>query len=672
MDPERITYFGQTDSRSNRIKFGIRAKDRTRHVYVIGKTGMGKSTLLENMSIQDFQNGEGMAFIDPHGKTAELLLDYIPAERIKDVVYFAPFDIENPISFNVMEDVGPDKRHLVVSGLMSAFMKLFGEESFSDRMQYILQNTILALLEYPGATMLGINRMLTDKAYRNKVVANVTDDSVKAYWVKEFASYTERFAAEATPAILNKIGQFTSNPLIRNIIGQPKSSFDFRKIMDEGKIMIINLSKGRVGEANANLLGSMLITKIYLAAMSRADIHEKELKKLPNFYLYVDEFQSFANESFANILSEARKYKLNLTIAHQYIEQMSEEVRAAVFGNVGTMITFRVGAFDAEVLEKEFAPQFTAEDLVNLGIFQMYLKLMINGASSLPFSATSLPPIPEPPISYKNEIIENSRKQFAKPKAVIEEDIRRWQNEEAKPPLPAKAPEMGAKPRPLFNDREVKGPNASPYNPPAPVTPPAPRIPSQMPVNAPRREAPIPEVKQVPKLNSEVRPVVIPQPIKRPEIQQRPEIKSEEGDDFLPLKDFVQKVTTKETPVLNENKNVPQNTVNSGKKNMSKENLTDLKSALAALLNNNAPKTADQNQIKTQPEIKKVEHQSEINHAHNAKKIEQNTSEKVHEKIAEKPQEKPHEKAHEKVHEKETDRSPREISEEELKKVLGI
>ncbi len=420
MNPERVTYFGETDSRGKRVKFGIKAKDRTRHVYVIGKTGMGKSTLLENMAIQDLRNGEGMAFLDPHGKTAELLLEYVPPERIKDVVYFAPFDTAHPISFNVMEDVGSDKRHLVVSGLMSAFKKLFGEESFSDRMQYMLQNTILALLEYPGATMLGINRMLTDKVYRNKIVANVTDSATKAYWTQEFANYTERFAAEATPAILNKIGQFTSNPLIRNIIGQSKSSFDFRKIMDEGKIMIINLSKGRVGEANANLLGSMLITKIYLAAMSRADINDRDLKKLPNFYLYVDEFQSFANESFADILSEARKYKLNLTIAHQYIEQMSEEVRAAVFGNVGTMIVFRVGAFDAEVLEKEFMPQFTKEDLVNLGMFQVYLKLMIDGVSSSPFSATSIPPYPEPVISYRSEIIENSRKQFAEIRAQVE------------------------------------------------------------------------------------------------------------------------------------------------------------------------------------------------------------------------------------------------------------
>jgi len=271
--------------------------------------------------------------------------------------------------------------------------------------------------------------MLADKEYRKKVVDNVTDVSVKSFWVDEFAKYTERQAAEAVPAIQNKIGQFTANPLIRNIVGQTKSSFDIRKIMDDRKILIINLSKGMVGETNANLLGSMMITKIYLGAMSRADVHEKHMKNLPNFYLYVDEFQSFANESFADILSEARKYKLNLTIAHQYIEQMSEEVRAAVFGNAGTMITFRVGAYDAEVLEKEYAPQFTAEDLVNLGMFQMYLKLMIDGVGSTPFSASSLPPYPEPVISYKSELIENSRKNFAKPRAEVEGLIKKWAEE---------------------------------------------------------------------------------------------------------------------------------------------------------------------------------------------------------------------------------------------------
>ncbi len=419
---DKVTYFGTTDARGRKVRFGIKSKDRTKHVYVIGKTGMGKSTALENMAIQDIQNGEGLAFIDPHGKTADLLLDYVPKERIKDVMYFAPFDMDYPIAFNVMEDVGVDKRHLVVAGLMSAFKKIW-LDMWSARMEYILQNCLQALLEYPGATLLSINKMLSDKAYRNTVVANVKDPSTKSFWVDEFAKYTERFAAEATPAIQNKVGQFTSNPVIRNIIGQPKSSFDLRKMMDEKKIIIVNLSKGLVGEGNANLLGSMLITKIYLAAMSRADVSEATINKLPNFYLFVDEFQSFANESFANILSEARKYKLNLTMAHQYVEQMSEEVRAAVFGNVGTMISFRVGAFDAELLEKEFAPQFTAEDMVNLGFTQVYLKLMIDGVSSQPFSATTLAPIVNPDKSYKKEVIRSSQEQFGRPRAEVEASV---------------------------------------------------------------------------------------------------------------------------------------------------------------------------------------------------------------------------------------------------------
>lgn len=448
---EKVIYFAQTDARGRRVPFGIKEKDRSRHMYVIGKTGMGKSTLLENMAIQDIQSGNGVAFVDPHGGTAEKLLDYVPESRIQDVLYLAPFDLEYPVSFNVMEDIGADKRHLVLGGLMSAFVKLFGEESFSDRMQYILQNTILALLEYPGATMLGINKMLAEKEYRNKVIANITDSSVKNYWVKEYAGYTERFAAEAIPAIQNKIGQFTSNPLIRNIIGQGKSSFDLRTLMDEKKIVIINLSKGRVGESNANLIGSMLITKIYLAAMSRADKNAEELKKLPNFYLHVDEFQSFANKSFADILSEARKYKLNLTIAHQYIEQMEEEVRDAVFGNVGTMVTFRVGAFDAEVLEKEFAPTFMAEDLVNLGLRQIYLKLMIDDISSPPFSATTLPPIPPPKESFKAQVIAASRRQFANTRAEVEEKIRLWHMPSAtERPVRPSAPTQNPSPTPSF------------------------------------------------------------------------------------------------------------------------------------------------------------------------------------------------------------------------------
>jgi hypothetical protein len=421
-NPERVTYFAATDARGKYIPFGIKAKDRDRHMYVIGKTGMGKSTLLENMAIQDIRNGEGLAFIDPHGGTVERLLDYIPEERIKDVVYFAPFDMEHPIAFNVMEDVGYDKRHLVVSGLMATFKKIW-EDAWSARMEYILTNTLLALLEYPDATLLGVNRMYTDKLYRQKVIDNVKDPVVKDFWTKEFANYGDRYTQEATPAIQNKVGQFTGNPLIRNIIGQPKSSFDIRTMMDEKKILIINLSKGLVGETNMRLLGSMLTTRIFLAAMSRADLPAPELKKLPHFYFYVDEFQNFANETFAEILSEARKYKLNLVIAHQYVEQMEEEVRDAVFGNVGTTVVFRVGPFDAEVLETIFMPKFTKEDVVALDKRQVYLTLMIDGVGSAPFSAVTIPPIEPPPVSHREEVIAASRARFTAPRTGIENAI---------------------------------------------------------------------------------------------------------------------------------------------------------------------------------------------------------------------------------------------------------
>ena len=424
-DEEKVTYLGETDARNRRLRFGIKRKDRAKHLYAIGKTGMGKSTLLENLAVQDIQNGEGVCFLDPHGKSADLLMEYIPEHRIKDVIYFAPFDMEYPMSFNVMEDVGPEQRYLVASGMMSAFKKIW-VDAWSARMEYILGNIMLALLEYPGSTLVGVNRMLTDKDFRKEVVNHISDPSVKSFWVNEYANYTEKFAAEAAPAIQNKVGQFVANPLIRNIIGQPKSSFDIREVMDNKKILIINLSKGRVGEANANLLGSMLITKIYLGAMSRADLSEKDLEKAPNFYLYVDEFQSFANESFADILSEARKYKLNLHIAHQYIEQMTDEVRAAVFGNVGTMCVFRVGSYDAEVIEKEFAPYFTAEDIVNLQKYQMYLKLMIDGVASQPFSASGLNPPARPPVSYTKEIMASSRALYARPRQQVEDELLEW------------------------------------------------------------------------------------------------------------------------------------------------------------------------------------------------------------------------------------------------------
>ena len=445
-DDRRITYFAATHTRGKREMFGIRAADRGKHIYVIGKTGMGKSTMLENMAIQDIQNGEGICFIDPHGSTAEKLLDFIPHDRINDVIYFAPFDTDYPLGFNVMEDVGYDKRHLVVSGLMGALKRIW-VDAWSARMEYILQNTLLALLEYPGSTLLDVNRMLTNKTFRTAAIEKITDPVVRAFWTEEFAAFTDTYTREATPAIQNKIGQFTANPLIRHIVGQPTSSFDLRKAMDEKKIFIVNLSKGRMGESNASLLGSMLTVKIYLAAMSRADEPAARMAKLPRCYFYVDEFQSMMNESFADILSESRKYKLALTLANQYIEQMEEEVRDAVFGNVGTLICFRVGPFDAEVLETVFEPTFTPEDLVGLGIGQIYLTLMIDGVGSKPFSAETIPPIEAPAISYRDDVINQSRKQYGRLRTEVEAMISAKQREFVPPPPQPKEKKWGGAPK---------------------------------------------------------------------------------------------------------------------------------------------------------------------------------------------------------------------------------
>ncbi len=420
---DRVTYIGTTDYRARDTKFGIKDRDRTRHMYVIGKTGMGKSTLLENMVIQDIQNGNGVCIIDPHGSSAELILKYIPENRIKDVVYFAPHDLDFPLALNVLEKVDENQRHLVANGLMAAFKKIFGEDKFSDRIQYILNNIMLALLENEGQTLLGVNRMLSDAAYRKFIVSNVKDPSVKAFWNEEFVRAGEKYAQEAAPGIQNKIGQFISNPLIRNIIGQKKTSFDIREIMDNKKILICNFSIGRMGEGNVNLLGNLMITKIYLAAMSRANLGADEMMKAAPFYFYVDEFQNFVNESFAQILSQARKYNLALTVAHQYVEQMTDEVKAAVFGNVGSMILFRVGAEDAERFEKEFAPQFTMDDIVNLSARQIYLRLSIDGVGSKPFSAKTLPPVALGTYNYTDTIVAHSRAVNAKTKAEVEDEV---------------------------------------------------------------------------------------------------------------------------------------------------------------------------------------------------------------------------------------------------------
>ncbi len=417
-----INLFAETNFRNTQKRFGIKTDDRRRHMYVIGKTGMGKTAMMENMAIQDIQAGRGIGFIDPHGEAAERLLDFVPSGRVNDVVYFNPADLDFPISFNVMEKVGLEHRHLVASGLMGVFKKIW-PDVWSARMEYILNNSILALLEYPGSTLLGINRMLADPEYRRKVVERITDPVIKAFWNVEFARYTQRYEIEATAAIQNKVGQFISAPIIRNIIGQVKSTIDMRTIMDEEKILIMNLSVGRIGEDNSKLLGSLLITKLQLAAMSRVDVPEEERK---DFFFYVDEFQNFATESFANILSEARKYRLSLILGHQYINQLDETVCDAVFGNVGTLVSFRVGADDAEYLEKEFAPGFTATDLVNLAKYNVYLKLMINGLAGRPFSATTLSPFNPLEDSRKDTIIRVSRERYSVSRKMVEEKISDW------------------------------------------------------------------------------------------------------------------------------------------------------------------------------------------------------------------------------------------------------
>ncbi len=420
MDKE-ITIIGQTNFRGQHRKFGIYPDDRRRHVYVIGKTGVGKSTLLENMIAQDIINGKGVCLVDPHGDAAEKLLDAVPPERINDVVYFDPSDVEYPIAFNVLEAVDPSYKYLVASGLVGSLKKIWAD-SWGPRLEYILRNTILALLDYPSSTILGILRMLSDAKYRKKVVEKISDPVVRAFWTNEFANYNERFRSEAISPIQNKVGQFLSSAIIRNIVAQPKSTIDMKDIMDNGKILLINVSKGKIGEDNSSLLGAMLINRIQLAAMDRASISEAERR---DFYLYVDEFQNFATESFATILSEARKYRLNLTIAHQYITQMEEPVRDAVFGNVGTIITFRIGAFDAEYLEKEFFPTFTETSLVNLDKYNAYIKLMINGITSKPFSMQTIPPSIEN-FGKKDIVIRVSRERYGRPRTMVEEKIARW------------------------------------------------------------------------------------------------------------------------------------------------------------------------------------------------------------------------------------------------------
>ncbi len=418
---ENISAFGLTNFRGINHQFGMLRYDRSRHVYIIGQTGAGKSGLLELFALSDVFHGQGYAIIDPHGDFAVNNMKFIPGSRMQDVVYFNPADTAYPLGFNPLEVTNPAQKTNISSEVIGVLKRMFGD-SWGPRLEYILRYTILALLDRPETTMLDITRMLTDKKFRKETLTYCQDTVVLQFWNIEFASWTDKFQAEAIAPVLNKVGAFTANPVIRNIIGQPKSTFNIRQIMDDGKILVVNLSKGLIGEDNASILGSFLVTKIQLAAMSRSDI--PDIRDRRPFYLYVDEFQNFATDSFATILSEARKYALNLTVANQYISQMSETVRDAVFGNVGTMISFRVSADDAPILSKQFEPQFESQDLLQMHNRHFIVNMVINGEKAPAFSATTLT-LPPQQADNTSQIIENTRRYYSRPRAEVEADIDR-------------------------------------------------------------------------------------------------------------------------------------------------------------------------------------------------------------------------------------------------------
>lgn len=416
---ENISAFGLTNFRGIQNQFGMLHSDRSRHVYVVGQTGTGKTGLLELFTLSDIYHNHGYAIIDPHGDFATSNIKFIPASRLKDVVYFNPADTAFPLGFNPLELSNPELKNSVSSELIGVFKRMFGN-SWGPRLEYILRYTILALLDKPNATMLDIMPMLTNKAFRESVLKHTQDPMVLQFWKVEFESWSDRFISEAISPVLNKVGAFTQNPIIRNIIGQPKSTFNIRKIMDEGKILIVNLSKGLIGEDNASTLGALMVTKIQLAAMSRSNISDAT-KRRP-FYLYVDEFQNFATDSFATILSEARKYGLNLTVANQYTSQMNQNVRDAVFGNVGTMISFRVSADDANTLEKQFSPQFSNQDLLSLNNRDFAINMMIQGEKVIPFSARTLN-LPTPQADLTQHIIQNTRQNHSSSRQTVEQNL---------------------------------------------------------------------------------------------------------------------------------------------------------------------------------------------------------------------------------------------------------
>ena len=453
-----ITFLAKTNFRKKDQVFGVKRKDRRQHTYVVGKTGVGKTAFLKNMALQDIQNGEGLAIIDPHGEFVEEVLDSIPAHRMNDVVYFNPADMDHPVSFNIMDSPDPRYKHLIASGLIGIFTKIWANV-WSARMEYILSNTILALLDTPGTTLLGIPRMLVDRDYRQKIINNLKDPVVKSFWINEYEEWEPRYRNEAIAPVQNKVGQFLNVSLIRNIVGQGKNTIDIDEIMNTEKILLVNVSKGRIGEDNSAILGAMIITKIQLSAMERVRIPEEDRK---DFYLYVDEFQNFATDSFVNILSEARKYRLDLIIAHQYIGQLvtdaSTAVRDAVFGNVGTMVSFRVGAADAEALELEFTPEFLQNDLINLPNYHIYIKLMIDGVTSRPFSAKTLAPAPvDRELKKREEIIKISRGNYARDRVDAEQEITNWAgNVEVPASFDSSNPSQVTPSKPLYQSTNPK------------------------------------------------------------------------------------------------------------------------------------------------------------------------------------------------------------------------
>jgi hypothetical protein len=461
-----LSVFAETRFRDKITRFGLKEDDRRRHVYAIGKTGMGKTNMLENMVLSDMQAGRGLAVVDPHGDFIETVLDHVPASRVDDVIVFNPADRDFPIAFNILEKVDRDAKPLVASGVVGIFEKIYGH-SWGPRLEHILRNSILALLDYPDSTLLDIPRLLANQKFRDQVIPHIQDTVVREFWTQEFAGYSDRQRTEAIAPIQNKVGQFLGSTTIRNIVGQKHTSVDMRKVMDEGKILLMKLSKGELGEDSAALLGAMMITKIQLAAMGRANVAESERR---DFYLYVDEFQNFATESFGSILSEARKYRLNMAMANQYIAQMPDEVRDAVFGNVGTIISFRVGANDADWLAKEFEPVFEATDIVNLDKYHIYLKLAIDGVTGSAFSATTIP-LPQETTPYRDKAIEHTRSLYASDRDAVESEI------EAGSPAAAQAADEDKKRRfqsyldkeRAFAEQNATKPQAAPQQP-APAT----------------------------------------------------------------------------------------------------------------------------------------------------------------------------------------------------------